>query len=91
MNQEFVNMVSFYLILRFIELIIIFFFKFNFTGESISVDSIRNCVKLLEKWSVLEISSSTGMRMLSLGGLYDTVNGVESVIERIQKCVPFCN
>lgn len=66
-------------------------FFFLITGESISVDSIRNCVKLLEKWSVLEISSSTGMRILSLGGLYDSLNGVESVIERIQKCVPFCN
>lgn len=58
-------------------------------GESISVDSVRNCVKLYEKWSVLEITNTTGARLVTLGHLYNSSQGVENVIQRLEKCVPF--
>lgn len=57
-------------------------------GESISVDSIRNCIKLFEKWSILEISNATGVRLISLCNVHDSTIGVENVIQRIQKYVP---
>ena len=57
-------------------------------GESISTDTIRNCIKVFEKWSVIDISSSTGVRLVSLTNLYDTSNGIQNIIQRIRKIVP---
>lgn len=58
-------------------------------GESISVDSIRNCLKLLEKWDVIEISSATGMRLVALSNMYNSSCGIENITKRIEQCVPF--
>ncbi|XP_037027225.1 glycerol-3-phosphate acyltransferase 1, mitochondrial isoform X2 [Bradysia coprophila] len=58
-------------------------------GESVSTDSIRNCIKVFEKWSVIEISSCTGVRMISLGPMFDNNSGIDNTIQRIQKVVPF--
>lgn len=57
-------------------------------GESVSTDSIRNCIKLLEKMNVLEISNSAGVRIVSLGMHYDHEYGVRNITERLQKIVP---
>lgn len=58
-------------------------------GESISTDSVRNCLKLLEKWSALEIFNQQGLRLISLGLLYDsTPDGVQPLINRIGATVP---
>lgn len=58
-------------------------------GESISTESIRNCLKLMEKWSVLEIFNQHGLRLLSLGIIYDsTSDGVEPIVNRIRAIVP---
>lgn len=57
-------------------------------GESVSTDCIRNCIKLLEKMNVLEISNSAGVRIVSLGMHYDHEYGVRNITERLQKIVP---
>ncbi|XP_055848685.1 glycerol-3-phosphate acyltransferase 1, mitochondrial isoform X1 [Episyrphus balteatus] len=58
-------------------------------GESISTDSVRNCLKLLEKWSVLEVFNQHGLRLLSLGLLYDSSSdGVQCIVNRIGAIVP---
>ncbi|CAD6994052.1 unnamed protein product [Ceratitis capitata] len=58
-------------------------------AESVSTDSVRNCLKLLEKWSVLEICNDHGVRLLTLGTLYETSKeSVKTIIGRIAKIVP---
>ncbi|XP_067618536.1 glycerol-3-phosphate acyltransferase 1, mitochondrial isoform X2 [Eurosta solidaginis] len=58
-------------------------------AESVSTDSVRNCLKLLEKWSVLEICNDHGLRLLSLGTLYETSKeSVKTIVARIAKLVP---
>lgn len=57
-------------------------------GESISTDSIRNCIKLFEKWNIVDISTSTGARLLSLNPVFDSPIGVRHTIDRINKFIP---
>lgn len=64
------------------------FYNKKISGESISTDTIRNCMKMLEKLSAIEITSTTGVRLVSLGRDYDSSNGVQNIIERIQSIVP---
>ena len=60
-----------------------------FIAESISTDSVRNCLKLLEKWSVIEICNQHGLRLVSLGALYESSkDNLKSVVERIAAIVP---
>ncbi len=56
-----------------------------------STDSIRNCIKVFEKWSVIEISSCTGVRLISLGAMFDNNLGIDNTIQKMQKVVPFYN
>lgn len=58
-------------------------------GEAISTDTIKNCLKLLERWAVVEVDSQSGVRIVSLTSLYNTPTGVENVIEKIQRFVIF--
>lgn len=55
-------------------------------GESISVDTIRNCIKLLEKWTVVVVDSRTGVRMIELGENFDSHYCIREVVDRIEKC-----
>lgn len=55
---------------------------FPLAAESISTDTIRNCIKMFEKLSVIEITSTTGVRLVSLGGAYDS-----KIIQRIKNIV----
>ncbi|XP_063704039.1 glycerol-3-phosphate acyltransferase 1, mitochondrial isoform X2 [Culicoides brevitarsis] len=57
-------------------------------GESISTDSIRNCIKLFEKWNIVDISTSTGARLLSLNPIYNSVAGVRQTVDRINRFIP---
>lgn len=57
-------------------------------GESISTDSIRNCLKMLEKLQIIEISISAGVRLISLSDSNANVSSVEEVICRLQKTIP---
>jgi len=56
-------------------------------GETISTDSIRNCVKLLEKWAVIEVCSNKGLRELSLSSNYTSLTAIETVIDTIERFV----
>lgn len=56
-------------------------------GESISTDSIRNCIKLLEKWQVMETETSNGVRVVSLCLLYNSPTGVQSINDKIGRFV----
>lgn len=44
-------------------------------------------MKMLEKISVIEITSTTGVRLVSLCRNYDSIDGVRSIIEKIQSTV----
>lgn len=56
-------------------------------GESISTDSIRNCMKLMEKWTVTEAVTQAGVRVMSLSSAFNSAEGVREVVERIEKFV----
>lgn len=56
-------------------------------GESISTDSIRNCMKLMEKWTVTETDTQSGLRVISLSPFYSSLTGVQSIVEKIEKFV----
>lgn len=56
-------------------------------GESISTDSIKNCIKLIEKWAVVEVHSNCGIRNISLKPQFNFTDEVENVIERIERFV----
>uniref|UniRef100_A0A1A9WY40 Phospholipid/glycerol acyltransferase domain-containing protein n=1 Tax=Glossina brevipalpis TaxID=37001 RepID=A0A1A9WY40_9MUSC len=59
-------------------------------AESISTDSVRNCLKVLEKWSVIEISNQSGLRLLALGTLYETSrSSLKNIVQRISDIVPY--
>ncbi|XP_059611909.1 glycerol-3-phosphate acyltransferase 1, mitochondrial isoform X2 [Phlebotomus argentipes] len=53
-------------------------------GESVSVEMIKNCLKLLEKWSVVQVECAGGVRLLSLTHHYSSSAGIEEVYQRIQ-------
>ncbi|XP_053682583.1 glycerol-3-phosphate acyltransferase 1, mitochondrial isoform X2 [Sabethes cyaneus] len=57
-------------------------------GESISTDSVRNCLKVLEKRSYIEISNNNGSRIVSLASQYDSSLEVQSIIRSMEKFVP---
>ncbi|XP_058811854.1 glycerol-3-phosphate acyltransferase 1, mitochondrial isoform X3 [Topomyia yanbarensis] len=57
-------------------------------GESISTDSVRNCLKVLERRSCIEISNCNGTRSVSLTSEYDSTPEVQSIIQSMEKFVP---
>ncbi|KAH8306284.1 hypothetical protein KR018_006101 [Drosophila ironensis] len=61
-------------------------------AESISTDSVRNCLKLLEKWSVIEVCNQQGMRLISLNTLYEmSRESLGTIVKRICASVPKFN
>ncbi|XP_032593091.1 glycerol-3-phosphate acyltransferase 1, mitochondrial isoform X2 [Drosophila grimshawi] len=61
-------------------------------AESISTDSVRNCMKLLEKWSVIEVCNQRGMRLISLNNLYEVSReSLNTIIKKIEAVVPNYN
>ena len=60
-----------------------------FTAESISTDSVRNAMKLLEKWTVIEICNQRGLRLISLCDRYEnSKDNLKVIVERIAAIVP---
>lgn len=74
-------------LLSFYYLINDFFLYLN-SGESVSTDTIRNCIKMLEKLNAVQITSTTGVRLISLGQIFDSPEGVQSLIHKIQSTIP---
>lgn len=63
-----------------------------FSAESVSTDSVRNCLKVLEKWFVIEISNQSGLRLLALGTLYETSrDSLKNIVQRMSNIVPLYN
>ncbi|XP_034664662.1 glycerol-3-phosphate acyltransferase 1, mitochondrial isoform X1 [Drosophila subobscura] len=61
-------------------------------AESISTDSVRNCLKLLEKWSVIEVCNQQGMRLISLNTLYEmSRESLNTIVKKIGAIVPKLN
>lgn len=56
-------------------------------GESISTDSIKNCLKVLEKWAVLDVDAHSGVRVTSLNPIYNSLAGVQNIVDKIEKFV----
>ncbi|KAL7731159.1 hypothetical protein ACLKA6_014353 [Drosophila palustris] len=61
-------------------------------AESISTDSVRNCLKLLEKWSVIEVCNQRGMRLISLNTLYEmSRESLNTIVKKIEVVLPKFN
>ncbi|XP_073818960.1 glycerol-3-phosphate acyltransferase mino isoform X3 [Musca autumnalis] len=61
-------------------------------AESISTDSVRNCLKVLEKWFVIEITNQSGLRLLALRTPYETSrDSLKSIVQRMSNIVPQYN
>lgn len=58
-------------------------------GECLSSDSVKNCLKLLEKWGVVDVDSSSGSRQLSMNSAYNTLEGIQGVIEKVERFIMF--
>jgi glycerol-3-phosphate O-acyltransferase 1/2 len=58
-------------------------------GESVSTDSVRNCVKIMQKNSIVDLTNNHGIRLIALNSVYDSAMGVENVIKKFEKFVPF--
>lgn len=59
-------------------------------GESMSTDSIKNCLKLLEKWSVVEVRLNSSVRQINLCPKYNSFDArfeIQAVAERIERFV----
>lgn len=55
-------------------------------GECISAATIKNALKLLEKWDVVEITTNRGIRLLSLTNtLYNSKIALDAIIDHILK------
>lgn len=54
-----------------------------FTEECVSVDSIKNALKLFQKWEVLECHSEKKLRLYYLKENYDNSESLRSIYERI--------
>lgn len=67
------------------ELILIPYFS---SGESVSLEMVKNCVKLLEKWAVTKIESDAGVRLLVLTDGFKSSDAIEMVYDRMQRFVP---
>lgn len=57
-------------------------------GESISTDTVRNCLKVLEKRSAIEIVNNNGVRLVSLAPAFDSPTEVQTIIHSMEKFVP---
>lgn len=57
-------------------------------GESISTDTVRNCLKYLEKRSNIEITNSAGVRIVSLAASCDSTEQVQTIIDSMERFVP---
>lgn len=56
-------------------------------GESLSTDSIKNCLKLVEKWGVVEVDSQSGTRKLSMNSTYNSLEGIEGIVEKVERFI----
>ncbi|XP_055323329.1 glycerol-3-phosphate acyltransferase 1, mitochondrial isoform X2 [Sitodiplosis mosellana] len=58
-------------------------------GESISTDTMRNCMKMLEKSHYIKVSIAGGARIVTLNKKYDTIDGVQEITQGIESIVTY--
>lgn len=56
-----------------------------FTGEAVSTDAIRNCLRLLRQWDVIEMYTEKRERKIRICHPYNNKMDLDSVCNRIQK------
>lgn len=56
-------------------------------AESLSTDSIKNCLKLVEKWTVVDVNTDMGIRKISLSTFYQSLEDVKGVAEKVERFV----
>lgn len=61
------------------------FILFLFSEESVSVDSIKNALKVFQKWGILECHAENKLRLYYLKDTEDNSDSVKSVYVRINK------
>lgn len=54
---------------------------------SVSVDSIKNCIKLLQKWAVLEGHDEGNKKILFLNSLHDTADDLLEIKSKFKKFI----
>uniref|UniRef100_A0A182QUZ3 Phospholipid/glycerol acyltransferase domain-containing protein n=1 Tax=Anopheles farauti TaxID=69004 RepID=A0A182QUZ3_9DIPT len=52
-------------------------------GESISTDTVRNCLKVFQKRSYIEITNNNGVRLVSLQPPFDTMSEVQNIVQQV--------
>ncbi|XP_052869572.1 glycerol-3-phosphate acyltransferase 1, mitochondrial [Anopheles cruzii] len=57
-------------------------------GESISTDTVRNCLKVFEKRSYIETTNNSGVRLVSLLPPFDSEAEVQSIVQQVEYFVP---
>ncbi|XP_035901980.1 glycerol-3-phosphate acyltransferase 1, mitochondrial isoform X5 [Anopheles stephensi] len=57
-------------------------------GESISTDTVRNCLKVFQKRSYIEITNNNGVRLVSLQAPYDTMAELQNIVQEVHIFVP---
>ncbi|XP_014253153.1 glycerol-3-phosphate acyltransferase 1, mitochondrial isoform X2 [Cimex lectularius] len=54
-------------------------------GESLSTETIKNCLKLLEKWHILDCINVSGTKLYYLNKNFNTEVSLESVVDRVER------
>uniref|UniRef100_A0A1B6LVY5 GPAT/DHAPAT C-terminal domain-containing protein n=2 Tax=Graphocephala atropunctata TaxID=36148 RepID=A0A1B6LVY5_9HEMI len=54
-------------------------------NESVSVDTIRNALKLLEKWEVVECHNQDRIKLYYLGQHYEDEGLLAPIVQRVQQ------
>uniref|UniRef100_A0A182RZD1 Phospholipid/glycerol acyltransferase domain-containing protein n=1 Tax=Anopheles funestus TaxID=62324 RepID=A0A182RZD1_ANOFN len=57
-------------------------------GESISTDTVRNCLKVFQKRSYIEITNNNGVRLVSLQAPFDVMAELQSIVQQVHIFVP---
>lgn len=54
-------------------------------GEAVSTDAIRNCLRLLKQWGVIEMVTQDRDRMINICAPYDTQQSLDDVCSNVYK------
>lgn len=58
---------------------------YKFTGEAVSTDAIRNCLKLMRQWGVIEMYTENKERRVRLIPPYDNEQSLNEVCDNVYK------
>lgn len=64
---------------------IIFKLLFFFAGESISVDAVKNALKLFQHWDYLDCYAEDKIRLLYLKNAHDNQDSIDTLFNKINQ------